>query len=92
MKTFSEFINEGKEILPMYNGIMKDIEKEYGKVEFENSMGSLSVSKDGVIIGHINRRNIKKWKEIIDKKLELISKTPKGKKIADETNITKDNH
>jgi hypothetical protein len=79
-------MNEGS-IKPIYNDIMKKIEKRYKGVDFENSMGSLLVKKDGVNIGLINRKNVDKWEEIIDKKLDLISKTPKGKKIADEINV-----
>ena len=76
--------NEPKEI---YNDIMSEITKKYGDVSFENSMGSLSVKKDKTIIGHINRKNIDRWEEIIDKKLELIKNKPADGKVVDETNV-----
>jgi hypothetical protein len=80
--------DEPKEI---YNGIIPDIRKKYekvhGKLTFKNSMGSLSVKKGKTIIGHINRKNIDRWEEIIDKKLELIKNKPADGKVADETNV-----
>lgn len=84
--TFRELLTENKEPLPIYNDIMPKITKKYGEVKFTNSMGSLAVYKDKVIIGHINRKNIDNWEKIIDKRLlDIKNKTPDG--IADETNV-----
>jgi len=73
----------------IFDEIVQKIEKEYGKLgklEFEGLGGALSVSLDGVTIGHINRKNISSYKKIIDTKLKEIAK-PKSKKVADETNV-----
>lgn len=77
MITFKD-INEA--VNPIYKDIMTNIQKKYGPVDFENSMGSLLVKKDGKNIGLIKKKTLDKWEEIIDANLERIKKLPKKPK------------
>ena len=77
MITFKD-INET--VNHIYKGIIPDIQKKYGPVDFENSMGSLLVKKGGKNIGLIKKKTLDKWEEIIDANLERIKKLPKEPK------------
>jgi len=81
-----------KNIGAKYNEIMELITGKYGEVDFQSSGGALLVQKEGVIIGLVNRKNIDKWENIIDTKLQIIKRTPNVSSIVDESNISSANH